>query len=188
MNLTYLAGKHLERFHYIVLFDIILSFILITGIISNIFFRDRLSSLTKEIERQRLLINDYSVESALFRSVVEMMEVFGENISIEETLERITAGISSFFKNEIAIVQLFGERFFQSIKGENLNLPHETFEEIVTRPYPVLINNLESFPRYKFLQERGITSFILVPLKGKKDIVSGVIGVFVIFTDCIGGL
>ncbi|MCM8758747.1 MAG: sensor domain-containing diguanylate cyclase [Candidatus Omnitrophica bacterium] len=148
------------------------------GLVSNIIFRDRVSSLTKEIERQRLLLNDYAMESALFLAIVDMMEIFGKDISVEETLERVTHSISNFFKNEIVLVQLFGQHFFQDIRGENIQLPQETFEEIATRPYPILINNLNSFPKYKFLEEKGISSFILAPLKGKKEEVSGVIGVF----------
>ncbi|MCM8788844.1 MAG: sensor domain-containing diguanylate cyclase, partial [Candidatus Omnitrophica bacterium] len=62
--------------------------------------------------------------------------------------------------------------------GENIQLPPETFEEIATKPYPVLINNLEAFPKYRFLRENNISSFILAPLKGKNNEISGVLGVF----------
>lgn len=124
------------------------------------------------------MLNDYAMESALFLAIVDMMEIFGKDISVEETLEHVTHNISNFFKNEIVLVQLFGQHFFQDIRGENIHLPPETFEEITTRPYPILINNLSSFPKYRFLEEKGIFSFILAPLKGKKDVVSGVIGVF----------
>jgi len=173
-----MGGKERESFYYLLILNLIVSFLLIVGIVSNIIFRDKTLTLSKEIEKQRLLINDYAVESALFLAIVDMMEIFGKNISIEETLERVTHGISNFFKNEIVLVQLFGQHFFQNITGEDIELPPETFEEIATRPYPILINNLGSFPRYKFLQEKGITSFILAPLKTKKDEISGVIGVF----------
>ncbi len=118
------------------------------------------------------------MESALFLAIVDMIEIFGKDISVEETLERVTQNISNFFKNEIVLVQLFGQHFFQDVRGENIQLPPETFEEIATRPYPILINNLNSFPKYRFLEERGISSFILAPLKSKRDEVSGLIGVF----------
>ncbi|MCM8815425.1 MAG: sensor domain-containing diguanylate cyclase [Candidatus Omnitrophica bacterium] len=178
LNLSFLAGKQYENFFYLVAFDLVVSFALVVGVVSNIIFRDRLSSLVKEIDRQRLLINDYAVESALFLAIVEMMEIFGKDISIEETLDRVTQGISNFFSNEIVLVQLFGQHFFQNVKGENIHLSTETFEEIATKPYPILINNLESFPKYRFLKEKNISSFILVPLKSKKDEITGVLGVF----------
>ncbi|MCX7705870.1 MAG: sensor domain-containing diguanylate cyclase [bacterium] len=177
-NIAFLSGKQLESVYYHVMLNLIIGFLLIIGVISNILFRDRISSLTKEIERQRLLLNDYAMESALFLAIVDMMEIFGKDISVEETLERITQSISNFFKNEIVLVQLFGHHFFQDVRGENIQLPPETFEEIATRPYPILINNLNSFPKYRFLEEKGISSFILTPLKGKRNEVSGVIGVF----------
>jgi len=134
--------------------------------------------LTKEIDRQRLMINDYAMESALFIAIVDMMEIFGKDISIEETLQRVAQSISSFFKNEIVIVQLFGEHFFQEIRGEDLSLPQETFEEIATNQYPILINNPGSFPKYRFLEEKDISSFILAPLTSKRNELSGVIGIF----------
>ncbi|MCM8788910.1 MAG: hypothetical protein NC907_03870, partial [Candidatus Omnitrophica bacterium] len=164
LNLTFLAGKQHENIFYLVVFDLVVSFALVVGIVSNIIFKDRLSSLTKEIDRQRLLINDYAVESALFLAIVEMMEIFGKDISVEETLDRVTQGISNFFVNEIVFVQLFGQHFFQNVKGENIHFPPETFEEIATKPYPVLINNIDSFPKYKFLEKNDISSFILIPL------------------------
>jgi len=161
-----------------VVLDLIISFVLIVSIIGHILFNTKINLLTKEIERQRLMINDYAMESALFVAIVEMMEIFGKDISIEETLQRVTQSISNFFKNETIIVQLFGEHFFQEIKGENLNLPEETFEEIATNQYPILINNPGSFPKYRFLEEKGISSFILAPLVGKRNQLAGVIGIF----------
>ncbi|MCM8829239.1 MAG: sensor domain-containing diguanylate cyclase, partial [Candidatus Omnitrophica bacterium] len=178
LNFAFLVGKQYDNLFYLVSFDLVVSFALVVGVVSNIIFKDRLSSLTKEIDRQKLLINDYAVESALFLAIVEMMEIFGKDISVEETLDRVTQGISNFFVNEIVLVQLFGQHFFQNVKGENIHLPPETFEEIATKPYPVLINNLESFPKYRFLREKNISSFILIPLKSKNDEISGVLGVF----------
>ncbi|MCM8764483.1 MAG: sensor domain-containing diguanylate cyclase [Candidatus Omnitrophica bacterium] len=178
LNIAFLAGKQYDNVFYLISFDLVVSFALVVGIISNLIFKDRLSSLTKEIDRQRLLINDYAVESALFLAIVEMMEIFGKDISVEETLDRVTQGISNFFVNEIVFVQLFGQHFFQNVKGENIHFPPETFEEIATKPYPVLINNIDSFPKYKFLEKNDISSFILIPLKSKNDEISGVLGVF----------
>ncbi|GEM_PF-3824611 len=108
-----MGGKERESFYYLLILNLIVSFLLIVGIVSNIIFRDKTLTLSKEIEKQRLLINDYAVESALFLAIVDMMEIFGKDISIEETLERVTHGISNFFKNEIVLVQLFGQHFFR---------------------------------------------------------------------------
>lgn len=152
--------------------------LVVIGIVGHVFIRDRITSLTKEVERQRLMLNDYAMESALFTAIVEMMEIFGTDMSIEETLHRVTQSIGSFFKNEIIIVQLFGQRFFQEIRGESLNISEDIFDEIATKPYPLLINNVETFPKYKFLKEKGVSSFIIVPLKDKKGELSGAIGIF----------
>ncbi len=158
------------------MFNLIIGILLI-GVVSNILFKNKISSLAQEIEKYKFKIKDYSMESAIFSAVVEIMEIFGKDVSTEEILSRVTESIANFFQKEIVIVQMFGQHFFQDIKGENLNIPEETFEEIVTRAYPLLINNISSFPKYKFLQTAGISSFILVPLKNKKEEVTGVIGV-----------
>ncbi len=176
--MSFLYGVQYENIYYVVMFDLVIGFLIITGIISNILFENKISSISQKLEKYGLMINDYSMESTIFSAIVEMMEIFGKDVSIEEILSRVTQNISNFFKNEIVIVQLFGERFFQDIRGENLNLPEETFEEIVTTAYPVLINNLGSFPTYRLLEAMGVSSFILVPLKNKKNEVVGVIGIF----------
>lgn len=158
--------------------NLVVGFLIIIGIISHTFSEHRFYSISQQLEKYRLMVNDYSMESSIFSAIVEMMEIFGKDVSIEEILSRVTQSISNFFQKEIVVVQLFGQHFFQDIKGENLNLPEETFEEIVTKPYPILINNLDSFQKYKFLETAGISSFILAPLKDKKDETTGVIGVF----------
>ncbi|HON05958.1 MAG TPA: sensor domain-containing diguanylate cyclase [Candidatus Ratteibacteria bacterium] len=158
--------------------DVSVGFLIILGITSNIFFKDKIYSLTQDLEKCKLKINDYEVESAILSAIVEIMDIFGKDVSMEEILSHVNQSISNFFKKEVVIVQLFGEHFFQDIKGGSINLPEETFEEIATQAYPILINNLNSFQRYKFLETTGISSFILVPLKNKKEETVGVIGVF----------
>jgi len=178
LNISFLKGRELPAIYYLVIFDIIVGVLVVIGIVGHVFIRDRITSLTKEVERQRLMLSDYAMESALFTAIVEMMEIFGTDMSIEETLHRVTQSIGSFFKNEIIIVQLFGQRFFQEIRGESLNISEDIFDEIATKPYPLLINNVETFPKYKFLKEKGVSSFIIVPLKDKKGELSGAIGIF----------
>lgn len=178
VNISFLTGKEFSNTYYLLSLNFIVIIVLIVGIVSNIIIQHRFTSFTKEIDRQRLMINDYSMESSLFLAIVDMMEMFGKDVSIDETLERISDNIYNFFRKEIVIIQLLGHKFFQSIKGGHLELLQETFEEIATKQYPILINDVSSFPQYRFLHEKGINSFILAPLMSKKEGLTGIIGIF----------
>ena len=138
---------------------------------------EKINLLSRKNAKSELALSDYALESTLLSTLTEIMETLGEEISLEEVLNRIVEYVKNLFKNETVILQLFGDNFLNVIKGENVETLSEMLTDIVLKGHPVLINNTSSFPQYKSFSKQKITSFLVTPLKKKYDII-GVIGVF----------
>lgn len=178
INAAFIAGKQQDTIFYLTFLDIGFAILIVLGVVYHFYTESRISDLSMNMEKLRLNVSDYAVEASIFRAIVELMEIFGENLSLEEILEKIVNSVKNFFKNDIVYLQLFEHHFFRAVKGGELDITDESLEGAKLKAYPTLINSISSFPIYAFLTERGITSFIVVPLKEKENRTIGILGVF----------
>lgn len=162
---------------YIAILDSLVAIIIVFDIIHGIFTEEKIRSLEKENEKLKLAISDYTVESTLLYTLIDIIEGMGEPINLNNMLDKVTDSLKNIFKDETVILQFFGERFVKVVKGRDIDLPSEIFEDTVLKGTPSLVNNPGSFERYKKVSEKGITSFLIVPLKIKEN-VNGILGLF----------
>jgi diguanylate cyclase (GGDEF)-like protein len=146
-------------------------------IIIDYFTDKKIRFFYKEIDKLNFLIEDLGLESSLFHSSMKMAELFTKDIPFEETLNVLVDEIKKIFKEDTISLQLFGEHFISVNNGLSLQIPIEFFDEIAMGSGPFLINNLSSFPKYNFLAEQEIKSFMIAPLLRKKDPI-GILGIF----------
>ncbi|MGC8976442.1 MAG: sensor domain-containing diguanylate cyclase [Candidatus Ratteibacteria bacterium] len=177
INIFYLNEKiYSVEFYYISL-NLFLSFFLILHIIFTNNLSNKIEILQREIEKQRLAIEDYKLESTFLSTITDITETFGVDVSVDEIIEKILEIIKNIFKEETVVISLFGDRYKLKFKGENINLPLEVIEEIALKGKPTLVNNTSISPQYQKLSKLGITSFIISGLHQKRTIV-GIVGVF----------
>jgi len=162
---------------YLISLDIIISLIIVLDVIYAFHMYETINLLSRKNAKSELAISDYAIESTLLTTLTEVMETLGEEISLNEVLNRIVESVKNLFKKETVILQLFGDNFVSVIKGEKVEALSNMLTDIVLKGHPVLINNTSSFPQYKSFSDQKITSFLVTPLKKKYDII-GVIGVF----------
>ncbi|MCM8818429.1 MAG: sensor domain-containing diguanylate cyclase [Candidatus Omnitrophica bacterium] len=177
INLLYLTGKSFSREFYYISLNIILSFFIVIDVIFRFDIYNKISYLERENERLNLTIADYKLESTFLSTLIDIIETFEGEISLEEVIDKILETIKKIFKEETIVLSLFKDRYKLSIKGDNIDLPLDLIEEMVTKRKPVLVNNLSSFPTYKYLSQQGITSFIIVGLYQKRNII-GILAAF----------
>ncbi|MCX7917678.1 MAG: sensor domain-containing diguanylate cyclase [bacterium] len=175
-NISYLQEIHFSSEFYIISLNIILAFIIVIDIIYGFNLSDKIEFLERENQRKDLIISDYKMESTFLSTITEIIETFGEDMTIDDVIERILDTLKNLFKEETIVITLFGDRYKMSIKGENIELPETLIEELTVKGRPILVNNVSSFSQYKFLSDIGVTSFILCGLHQKRIII-GVLGV-----------
>ncbi|MCL5408536.1 MAG: sensor domain-containing diguanylate cyclase [Candidatus Omnitrophica bacterium] len=137
----------------------------------------KLNFFYRETDKLNFLITDLKLESSLFHSTMRMAEFFTKDIPLEETINNLADEVKKIFKDDIVSFQLFGDHFISITKGLSLQIPVEFFDEIIMGSGPFLINNISSFPKYKFLAGQGIKSFMIAPLSIKKEPI-GLFGIF----------
>ncbi|MCM8806374.1 MAG: sensor domain-containing diguanylate cyclase [Candidatus Omnitrophica bacterium] len=177
INFFYLKGKTFLPEFYFISINLILSSIIIIDIIFNFDIYEKLSRLTRENERLNLTISDYKLESTFSTTLVDIIETFGKEITLDEVIDRILEAIKKLFTEETVVLFLFGDRYKLNIKGKNLNIPTNLIEELVTKGRPILVNNVFSFPIYEDIAKQGFTSFIITGLFQKREVV-GALGIF----------
>ncbi|MDD3725848.1 MAG: sensor domain-containing diguanylate cyclase, partial [Candidatus Ratteibacteria bacterium] len=113
----------------------------------------------------------------LLTTITDILETFGEEISLEDILEKIAESVKNIFQKETVVLQLMGEIFKKCVIGTEIEIPDEIFGIVVVKPRPLLVNNTSSFPEYRNLAKQGIRSFIVSPFHHKRRF-TGMIGVF----------
>jgi len=177
INYFYLSGKIFSSEFYFISLNLILSFFIVLDVIFAFNIYEKIASLQRENERQKLMISDYKLESSFLSTLTDIIETFGEDITLDEVIDKILDAIKKLFKEETIFICLFGDRYKLHIKGEKIKVPVNLMEELVTKGRPVLVNNSSSFPQYNELSNQGITSFITLGLFQKKEVI-GMLGVF----------
>lgn len=177
ININSKVGYAYNSSFYLIVINLVFFLFLFITVISDNYIEKRFSLLSKETGKMRLSLLDFKMESLLFRSIIRMTEVFGKDISFEETMNNLADEIKKLFKEDIVSLQVFGENFINITKGIPLEIPIEFFDEVIVGSGAFLINNILSFPRYGFLAKQGIKAFIITPIHKKKTII-GILGVF----------
>ncbi|MCM8784682.1 MAG: sensor domain-containing diguanylate cyclase [Candidatus Omnitrophica bacterium] len=177
INILYLTGKIFPAEYYYISLNLFLSVIIVLDVICGFNISNKIEFLQRENERKDLMINDYKIESTFLTTITEIIETFGEDITIDDVIEKILITIKNVFKKEIVLITLFGDRYKMSIKGDNIKLPEGLIEELSIKGRPILVNNVSSFPQYKLLANDGVKSFIVCALYQKREVV-GMLGVF----------
>lgn len=177
INVLFSANKVFSSIFYFVSLSVVVSIVIIVDTLYAFFISGQLQNIRREKEKMQLALMDLQMESFLLKTLTDIIETFGEEISLDDVLEKVTDSLKNLFANETVALQLMGETFKRAVRGKPLELPEELLESIALKPRPILINNVESFPQYKNLVEQGVTSFIISTFHHKRKI-TGIIGVF----------
>ncbi|MFA5645379.1 MAG: sensor domain-containing diguanylate cyclase [Candidatus Ratteibacteria bacterium] len=176
LNLALFTENYYPQYIYLVFLDLILAVLIVIEVVSQVVADSHIKVRQKEIAKLRFALVNASIESSIFRALVALIETFGEELTLEETLEKVAGAVKMLFQQEIVCVQIFHDRFFRTIQGGNVDLPLDFFEEVVLKGYPLLVNNTQTYEKYSFPQD-SITSFLISPFR-KKEQTIGLIGVF----------
>lgn len=177
LNVLYLLDKPSSREFYFIALNIIVSGLVIIEVLYSFRTSNIIENLIRENERKDLIISDYQLESTFLNTLTDIVETFGETLTLDEVIEKMLDASKNIFKEETIVICLFGERYKLSFKGKEIDIPMELIEELTVKGKPILVNNISSFPLYKKLSDYGITSFIVSGLYQKKRVL-GMIGVF----------
>ncbi|MCM8820784.1 MAG: sensor domain-containing diguanylate cyclase [Candidatus Omnitrophica bacterium] len=177
LNLLLFLNKVFSPVFYFVSLTIIVALFIVIEVLHSLRVKEMIQSIHREKERLELNAMDMENESILLKTLTDILETFGEEIYIEEVLDKITESVKNIFKQETVALQLMGETFKKSIIGKSVEIPDEMLGGIVLKPRPILVNNTSSFPEYKNLVSQGVTSFIISAFHHKRKI-TGMIGVF----------
>jgi len=177
LNVNYTLGKFFSATFYFVSINLTIAILILIEVLYSFNISEVVHTLRRENDRMKLALSDLQLESLLLNTLTNIIETFGEEITLDEVLDRISDSLKEIFKKETVIIHLFGEKFKRCVKGKDLNIPEEIFESSIMKGKPILVNNTFSFPQYKTLSEQGITSFLISTFHQKRK-VSGIIGIF----------
>ena len=174
------SGRLSDPFIILVIFGSILLSIVIAWYISYKNLHVRLTSLQRKYEKSELSLMDSRRQSYILNVIKQAIDLFGEEQNLEQVLRRIVDAVAKILQVDVIILQLYSDEqqsfFMRVIKGrEELTLGEQIKEDVIKKGQSHLINDLASFPKYKFLSEQGIRSLIVAPLRRRKKIV-GLIG------------
>lgn len=177
LNIFYTLDKPFSREFYFIALNIIISGLIIIEVLYSFRTSNIIENLTRENDRKNLIISDYQLESTFLTTLIDIIETFGETLTLDEVIEKMLDAAKNIFKEETIVICLFGERYKLSFKGKEIDIPMELIEELTVKGKPILVNNISSSPLYKKLSDYGITSFIVSGLYQKKRVL-GMIGIF----------
>jgi len=177
LNIFLFLNKVFSPIFYFISLTLIVAFFIIVDIVHSFNIKHQLQSLQRENEKLRLTLMDMETEAILLHTLTDILETFGEEISIEDVLDRIAESVKNIFKQETVALQLMGETFKKCILGQEVEIPDELLGSIMLKPRPILVNNTASFPEYKNLARQGVTSFIISTFHHKRK-VTGIMGIF----------
>jgi len=153
----------------------IISFFFLLGILLlHKQFQGRMVLLERESEKMRLSLFDHIRESILLTTLNEIIAVFGRNPNLDDILNRIAEASQKLIKADNLILQVYSSeerRYFTLVvKGsEAVDLGEDILEDVILSGNSALINNTQSFSRYRFLSAKGYSSFLAAPLKHRGE-------------------
>ncbi len=177
VNVLFSANRIFSPIFYFVALTVVVSLVIIVDTIYSFSIAGQLQNIRREKEKMHLSLMDMKMESLLLKTLTDIIETFGEEITLDEVLEKVTDSLKNLFTDETVALQLMGENFKRAARGKPLELPEELLTSTALKPRPILINNAPSFSQYKNLVEQGVTSFIISTFHHKRKI-TGIIGVF----------
>jgi diguanylate cyclase (GGDEF)-like protein len=177
VSYLYLKDRILPIKFYIVSLSTFVFLLIVIKTLYDFQMLKKIENLQRENEKQKLILSDYKIESTFLEALTEIIETFGEDLTLDEIIERILGVIKNIYKEETTIICLFGDKYKLSFKGQEIEFPIEVMEELAIRGKPVLVNNISSFPQYEKLKNFGVKSFIATGLWQKKNII-GLLGIF----------
>ncbi|MBN1444908.1 MAG: GGDEF domain-containing protein [Candidatus Omnitrophica bacterium] len=177
LNIFFSINRVFSSVFYFVSLTVIVAVVIIMETIYSFAVFNHMHAARREKEKMQLALSDLQLESLLLKTLSDIIETFGEEISIEDVLEKIADSLKKIFRQETVALQLMGENFKKSVIGRPLDLPDSLLTSTALKPRPLLINNTKSFPQYAGLASQGITSFIISTFHHKRKI-TGIIGVF----------
>jgi len=177
LNIFFSINRVFSSVFYFVSLTVIVAAVIIVETIYSFFILNQTQSARREREKMQLALSDLQLESLLLKTLSDIIETFGEEISIEDVLEKIADSLKKIFQQETVALQLMGENFKKSVIGRPLDLPDTLLTSTALKPRPLLVNNTNSFSQYAGLASQGVTSFIISTFHHKRNI-TGIIGVF----------
>ncbi|MFH0796704.1 MAG: sensor domain-containing diguanylate cyclase [Candidatus Omnitrophota bacterium] len=154
--------------------NLISFFFLLSILVLHNQFQSRMALLERESEKMRLSLSDHMRESILLTTLNEIIAVFGRNPNLDDILNRIAEASQKLTKADNLILQVYSSeerRYFTLVvKGnESVDLGEEILEDVILSGNSALVNNTESFSRYRFLGTKGYSSFLAAPLKHRGE-------------------
>ena len=180
LNILVKFGRISHPFYILGIFDIAFLLAFLIWSVSYANLHKRLASLRREHEKLELVLMDTRRQSYILNVIKQAIDVFGEEQDLEQVLRRIVDAVAKILQVDVIILQLYSDEqqdfFMRVIKGrKELTLGEQIKEDVIKKGQSHLINDLASFPKYKFLSEQGIKSLIVAPLRRRKKVI-GLIG------------
>ena len=180
LNILIKFGRISYPFYILEIFDIAFLLAFFIWSVSYANLHKRLASLRREHEKLELVLMDTRRQSYILNVIKQAIDVFGEEQDLEQVLRRIVDAVAKILQVDVIILQLYSDEqqdfFMRVIKGrKELTLGEQIKEDVIKKGQSHLINDLASFPKYKFLSEQGIKSLIVAPLRRRKKVI-GLIG------------
>lgn len=97
LNFALFTENYYPQYIYLVFLDIILAVLIVIEVISQVVADSHIKVRQKEIAKLRFALVDASIESSIFRALVTLIETFGEELTLEETLEKVAAAVKMLF-------------------------------------------------------------------------------------------
>ncbi len=180
LNILVKLDRISHPFYILGISDIVFLLAFLIWYVSYANLHKRLASLRREHEKLELLLMDNRRQSYILSVIKQAIDIFGEGQDLEQVLRRIVDAVAKILQVDVIILQLYSDEqqdfFMRVIKGrKELTLGEQIKEDVINKGQSHLINDLSSFPKYKFLSEQGITSLIVAPLRRRKKVI-GLIG------------
>ncbi len=178
------VGYHVlrEPSHIVLLSDLALVIMLVFWRLSDLVRFHQIKELQRKYERIEFALADRTQESQVLKLLRGLIEKSGEGKEIKEILRELVDSVHELFPQETVFLEVYSDEemnlFTSLYRGEKRVDPGEVLrEEVVLKTQYKLINNLETFPRYKYLAQQGVSSLMMTPLL-KKGKGMGLLGVF----------
>ena len=180
LNILVKLDRISHPFYILGISDIVFLLAFLIWYVSYANLRKRLASLRREHEKLELLLMDNRRQSYILNVIKQAIDIFGEEQDLEQVLRRIVDAVAKILQVDVIILQLYSDEqqdfFMRVIKGrKELTLGEQIKEDVINKGQSHLINDLSSFPKYRFLSEQGIKSLIVAPLRRRKKVI-GLIG------------
>ncbi|MDD3725791.1 MAG: hypothetical protein PHI44_01155, partial [Candidatus Ratteibacteria bacterium] len=105
LNCLLFFNKVFSPMFYFISLTIIVAVLIIIDVLYSIYIKDSLQALQREKERLELTVMDMQNETVLLTTITDILETFGEEISLEDILEKIAESVKNIFQKETVVLQ-----------------------------------------------------------------------------------